>query len=214
MVDIANHIFLERFICLDNDGHGISSSTYFPRASCKIFLCVSVLKLCSTWLFFIITFYFNLMVFIYFLLLDGIRRNMVDNLKKNINRGMGLPMSSSYDSDFENFQLSSDIAVPLLTHHPKFHGFNMEKLCCIHNCLWFLLEPLLKPENNFRYGNYWELIRQMKLCTNGFDPEDSSANQKLWAICDVIKYIITKERTSFEEIYSPFPCLLPNLQYR
>ncbi len=59
--------FLERFIFLDNDGHGISTSTYCTRASCKInaryyfylcvltvFFCVFNCFACLDWIYFVI----------------------------------------------------------------------------------------------------------------------------------------------------------------
>ncbi|XP_025084821.1 sister chromatid cohesion protein PDS5 homolog A-like [Pomacea canaliculata] len=83
-----------------------------------------------------------------------------------------------------------DYVVPytihLLAHDPDFKTYDhVESLKNLKECLWFILEPLVKRAEDYNYAFLRRLIEKIKQTKDAQGPDDEEMNKKLYAVCDL-----------------------------
>ncbi|KAI0216629.1 hypothetical protein LSAT2_031380 [Lamellibrachia satsuma] len=99
------------------------------------------------------------------------------------------------------FALLPDYAVPyaihLLAHDPDLRSHeDIDTLKNIRECLWFLLEPLMKSET-YSYSFYRKLVENIKQTKDIQCMDSPEANKKLYAVCDLVLGIILSKTSNF-----------------
>ena len=62
---------------------------------------------------------------------------------------------------------------------------NVDALLSIRECIWFVLEPLVKGRG-YSYDFFRKMIEYIKQCKDATDPEDEQTNLKMYAVCDLV----------------------------
>lgn len=92
-------------------------------------------------------------------------------------------------------EYSVPYVVHLLAHHPDFNPKDVKSLQEVKEYLWFYLEPIMgaKAEN---YSFLKKLLENIKQTRDKQDPDNETANEKMYAICDLaVTCIMTKNHT-------------------
>ncbi|XP_033110666.1 sister chromatid cohesion protein PDS5 homolog A-B-like [Anneissia japonica] len=99
--------------------------------------------------------------------------------------------------------------IHLLAHDPDFLTLkDIEALRDIKECLLFMLEPLLVKSENFSFLK--KLIETIKTMKDGQNPDEKSANRKLYAVCDLAHGLLMSKSASFDLKEYPTPTPLPS----
>lgn len=106
-------------------------------------------------------------------------------------------------------------AVPILAHDPSFTDhLDTSQLKIIQQCLWFILEPLITKNEYYCYGFYKSLIDRMKCHKDALKPDNSLANYKLWAVCDLAMNVIYTKTTNFDMKEFPSEARIPTMYFK
>ncbi|KAK2159284.1 hypothetical protein LSH36_155g04017 [Paralvinella palmiformis] len=83
--------------------------------------------------------------------------------------------------------------VHLLAHDPDLVSYtDVETLKNIRECLWFMMEPLIKSEN-YSFTFYKKMLETIKQTKDAQQPDSDEANYKLYAVCDLaLNLVLTK----------------------
>ncbi|XP_071951417.1 sister chromatid cohesion protein PDS5 homolog A-B-like isoform X2 [Antedon mediterranea] len=99
--------------------------------------------------------------------------------------------------------------IHLLAHDPDFVTLkDLEAMRDIKECLLFMLEPLLAKSENFSFLK--KLIETIKTMKDGQNPDEKSANRKLYAVCDLAHGLLMSKSASFDLKEYPTPTALPS----
>ncbi|KAF6034110.1 PDS5A [Bugula neritina] len=110
------------------------------------------------------------------------------------------------------FSLLPDYVIPyavhLLAHDPELESHDdAPNLRNIKECLWLLLEPLMKDQASF-YSFQKKIFEYIKQTKDAQNPDDDIGNKKMWAVCDLGIQIIM-QRCPFNS--KAVPCGTPLL---
>eukprot|EP00088_Acartia_fossae_P068134 TRINITY_DN857_c0_g1_i5.p1 TRINITY_DN857_c0_g1~~TRINITY_DN857_c0_g1_i5.p1 ORF type:complete len:1163 (-),score=343.93 TRINITY_DN857_c0_g1_i5:589-3927(-) len=88
--------------------------------------------------------------------------------------------------------------VAILAHHKAFSSLqDVEHLKRIRQALWFVLEPLITKNENYSYPFYQDMIQKIKNCSDALNPDDETANHKIYAVCDLANGIVHSRSKTF-----------------
>ncbi|KFM67353.1 Sister chromatid cohesion protein PDS5-like protein, partial [Stegodyphus mimosarum] len=92
-------------------------------------------------------------------------------------------------------------AIHLLAHLPFFTTYNdVPSLLKIKDCLSLLMEPLISKNENYSFSFFKRLLENIKQTKDKQAPDDSDANLKLYAVCDLaLSLIISKKNISLKD---------------
>lgn len=114
----------------------------------------------------------------------------------------------------KQFQFLPDCVLPYAIHllstlpsYKKFDDINALKY--IKECIWFLVEPLMKGENCM-FSFFKRMLENIKNSKNVQRPNDDGHNHKIYAICDLTKGLILSKTTNFLLVESPADPKLPS----
>jgi len=110
------------------------------------------------------------------------------------------------------FSLLPDYVIPyavhLLAHDPELESHeDAPNLRNIKECLWLLLEPLMKDQASF-YSFQKKIFEYIKQTKDAQDADNEVTNRKMWAVCDLGIQIIM-QRCPFNS--KAIPCGTPLL---
>ncbi|KFM69554.1 Sister chromatid cohesion protein PDS5-like protein B-A, partial [Stegodyphus mimosarum] len=99
-------------------------------------------------------------------------------------------------------------AIHLLAHDPAFKKYDdVPSLIKLKDCLWFLMEPLMKHEN-YSFSFFKRLLEGIKQTKDKQAPNDDIANLKLYAVSDLALSLVISKTTNF--VVKEYP-VEPNL---
>ena len=76
-------------------------------------------------------------------------------------------------------------ALHLLAHDTDLDRHdNVQALINIRECVWFVLEPLVKGRG-YSYDFFRKMIEYIKQCKDATNPDDEQSNLKMFAVCDL-----------------------------
>ena len=76
-------------------------------------------------------------------------------------------------------------ALHLLAHDTDLDRHdNVQALISIRECIWFVLEPLVKGRG-YSYDFFRKMIEYIKQCKDATNPDDEQTNLKMFAVCDL-----------------------------
>lgn len=115
------------------------------------------------------------------------------------------------------FSYLPDFVLPyvihLLAHDPAFKKYDdVATLNKLKDCLWFLMEPLMKNEN-YSFSFFKRLIDAIKQTKDKQAPNDDIANLKLYAVCDLAMSLVISKTTNFVLKDFPVEFTLPEKLY-
>ncbi|KAJ8262415.1 hypothetical protein GJAV_G00166210 [Gymnothorax javanicus] len=99
--------------------------------------------------------------------------------------------------------------VHLLAHDPDFtKPQDLDQLCDIKECLWFMLEVLMTKNENNSHAFLRKMIENIKQTKDAQAPDDPKTNEKLYVVSDVALLVIVNKSTSCH-LESPKDPVLP-----
>ncbi|KAG8200522.1 hypothetical protein JTE90_000597 [Oedothorax gibbosus] len=103
-------------------------------------------------------------------------------------------------------------AIHLLAHDPAFKQYDdLPSLHKLKDCLWFIMEPLMKHEN-YSFSFFKRLLEAIKQTKDKQAHTDEIANLKLYAVCDLGMSLVISKTTNFVvKEYPVEPTLPPKL---
>lgn len=103
--------------------------------------------------------------------------------------------------------------VHLLAHDPAYKKFDdVQSLLKLKECLWFLMEPLMKHEN-YSFSFFKRILESIKQTKDKQAPHDDIANLKLYAVADLALSLVISKTTNFVVKEYPVEFTLPPKLY-
>ncbi|XP_078602291.1 sister chromatid cohesion protein PDS5 homolog A-B-like [Branchiostoma floridae x Branchiostoma japonicum] len=130
----------------------------------------------------------------------GLRRQIKACINKNIaQRRQYITQHSGAQA--KRMSLLPDYVVPytihLLAHDPRFYDRQkVEQLKDIKECLWFIMEPLIMRSENQNYIFLKKLIEVIKSTSDAQCPDNTNANEKMYAVCDLAHNLLVLKATN------------------
>ncbi|GIX88952.1 sister chromatid cohesion protein PDS5 homolog B [Caerostris extrusa] len=104
-------------------------------------------------------------------------------------------------------------AIHLLAHDPSFKKYDdLNSLLKLKDCLWFVMEPLMKHEN-YSFSFFKRLMEAIKQTKDKQSPTDDIANLKLYAVSDLALSLVISKTTNFVVKEYPVEPTLPSKLY-
>ncbi|XP_054724365.1 sister chromatid cohesion protein PDS5 homolog B-A-like [Uloborus diversus] len=99
--------------------------------------------------------------------------------------------------------------IHLLAHDPSFSKYDdIPTLLKLKECLWFVMEPLMKHEN-YSFSFFKRLLESIKQTKDKQAPNDDIMNLKLYAVCDLALSLVISKTTNFVVKEYPVEATLP-----
>lgn len=103
--------------------------------------------------------------------------------------------------------------VHLLAHDPAFKKYDdLNSLLKLKDCLWFIMEPLMKHDN-YSFSFFKRLLEAIKQTKDKQSPNDDIANLKLYAVSDLALSLVISKTTNFVVKEYPVEPTLPSKLY-
>ncbi|XP_065203683.1 sister chromatid cohesion protein PDS5 homolog B [Planococcus citri] len=139
---------------------------------------------------------------------ESIKQHMIISIQKRREFIKNLTQSNSNSNPYELVLSQSHSILPdymlvyaiaVLAHCPQFTDpKSVEQLLTMKSCLWFIMEPLITKNDSYSYGIYKGMLDRIKTVKDALTPDDETANEKIWALCDLAVTIILTKTVNFE----------------
>ncbi|KAF8783022.1 Sister chromatid cohesion protein PDS5 like protein [Argiope bruennichi] len=104
-------------------------------------------------------------------------------------------------------------AIYLLAHDPAYKKYDdLSTLMKLKDCLWFVMEPLMKHDN-YSFSFFKRLLEAIKQTKDKQCPDDDIANLKLYAVSDLALSLVISKTTNFVVKEYPVEPTLPSKLY-
>ncbi|GFY57716.1 sister chromatid cohesion protein PDS5 homolog B [Trichonephila inaurata madagascariensis] len=108
----------------------------------------------------------------------------------------------------EQFQVLALVINFISAPNPKGYD-DLSSLLKLKDCLWFIMEPLMKHDN-YSFSFFKRLLEAIKQTKDRQSPNDDIANLKLYAVSDLALSLVISKTTNFVVKEYPVEPTLPS----